>query len=170
MDEQKNNQEQLEEIQETPVSEEAAPEETIAEAVAEEMPAEAAEENPAEETAAEVPAEPVKKATPGKIALAIGAVVVLAAVLIALIVSGGNQDKAEEPTTETAAVAETVEATIPADGNPEDVTCKGSYSVSDEEIAKRKSEMPLKKKEVSGYLKRYAEQVSSADKGAIINK
>ena len=43
-------------------------------------------------------------------------------------------------------------------------------NVSDEEIAKRKSEMPLKRKEVSGYLKRYAEQVSSADKGAIINK
>ena len=43
-------------------------------------------------------------------------------------------------------------------------------NVSDEEIAKRKAEMPLKKKEVSGYLKRYAEQVSSADKGAIINK
>ncbi len=136
MDEQKNNQEQLEEIQETPVSQEAAQEETIAEAaVAEEMPAEAAEENSAEETAAEVPAEPVKKATPGKIALAIGAVVVLAAVLIALIVSGGNQNKTEEPTAETAAVAETVEATIPADGNPDDVTCKGSYSVSDEEIA-----------------------------------
>ena len=42
--------------------------------------------------------------------------------------------------------------------------------VSDEEIAKRKAEMPIKKKEVSGYLKRYAAQVSSADKGAIINK
>ena len=43
-------------------------------------------------------------------------------------------------------------------------------NVSDEEIAKRKTEMPLKKKEVSGYLKRYAGQVSSADKGAIINR
>ncbi|MBQ9117587.1 MAG: dihydroxy-acid dehydratase [Clostridia bacterium] len=42
--------------------------------------------------------------------------------------------------------------------------------VSDEEIAKRKAEMPIKKKEVSGYLKRYAAMVSSADKGAIINK
>ena len=42
--------------------------------------------------------------------------------------------------------------------------------VSDEEMAKRKAEMPIKKKEVSGYLKRYAQQVSSADKGAIINK
>ncbi len=43
-------------------------------------------------------------------------------------------------------------------------------NVSDEEMAKRKAEMPLKKKEVTGYLKRYAAQVSSADKGAIINK
>ena len=43
-------------------------------------------------------------------------------------------------------------------------------NVSEEELAKRKAEMPIKKKEVSGYLKRYAEQVSSADKGAIINK
>ncbi len=43
-------------------------------------------------------------------------------------------------------------------------------NVSEEELAKRKAEMPLKKKEVSGYLKRYAAQVSSADKGAIINK
>ncbi len=42
--------------------------------------------------------------------------------------------------------------------------------VSAEELEKRKAEMPLKKKEVSGYLKRYASQVSSADKGAIINK
>ncbi len=47
---------------------------------------------------------------------------------------------------------------------------KIALKVSDEELAKRKAEMPLKKKEVSGYLKRYAEQVSSADKGAIINK
>ncbi len=43
-------------------------------------------------------------------------------------------------------------------------------NVSDEELAKRKAETVLKKKEVSGYLKRYAAQVSSADKGAIINK
>ena len=123
MDEQMNNQEQLEEneaVSET-VEEvlEAAPvsEETVA-----------AEGTPAEE-ATEVPA---KKATPGKIAVAVGTVVLLAAVLIALIVNGQGQKKAEvaaEPTE----VVETVEATIPADGNPDDVTCKGSYSVSDEE-------------------------------------
>ena len=47
---------------------------------------------------------------------------------------------------------------------------KIELKVSAEELAKRKAEMPLKKKEVSGYLKRYAMQVSSADKGAIINK
>ena len=42
--------------------------------------------------------------------------------------------------------------------------------VSDEEMERRKSEMPIKKKQVSGYLKRYSQMVSSADKGAIINK
>ena len=42
--------------------------------------------------------------------------------------------------------------------------------VSNEELAKRKSEMQIKKKTVSGYLKRYASMVSSADQGAIINK
>ncbi len=46
---------------------------------------------------------------------------------------------------------------------------KIELKVSEEVLAKRKAEMPIKKKEVSGYLKRYAAQVSSADKGAIIN-
>ena len=48
---------------------------------------------------------------------------------------------------------------------------KIELKVSDEEIEKRKKEMPILKKEgISGYLKRYSESVSSADKGAIINK
>ncbi len=43
--------------------------------------------------------------------------------------------------------------------------------VSDEEIEKRRSEMPIKRKEnITGYLRRYSAMVSSADKGAIINK
>ena len=43
--------------------------------------------------------------------------------------------------------------------------------VSDEELAKRKAEMPIKRKEnLTGYLKRYSQMVSSADKGAIINR
>ncbi|MBQ7296414.1 MAG: dihydroxy-acid dehydratase [Clostridia bacterium] len=48
---------------------------------------------------------------------------------------------------------------------------KIELKVSDEEIAKRKQEMPIKvKTDVRGYLARYAAMVSSADKGAIINK
>lgn len=42
--------------------------------------------------------------------------------------------------------------------------------VSKEEMEKRENEMKPVKKQVSGYLKRYAQMVSSADKGAIINK
>ncbi len=127
MDEQKNHQEQPEEIRETPVQ---------AEEVQEAVPATetAAEAMPAEPAAEEAPAEPVKKATPGKIAVAVGTVILLAAILIALIVTGQNRKEAEAATEETLAAAETVEATIPADGNPEDVTCKGSYSVSDEDV------------------------------------
>ena len=42
--------------------------------------------------------------------------------------------------------------------------------VDDEELARRKAEMPIMKKDnVTGYLARYREMVSSADKGAIIN-
>ncbi len=48
---------------------------------------------------------------------------------------------------------------------------KISLEVSDEELARRKAEMPIKRKEnITGYLKRYSQMVSSADKGAIINR
>jgi dihydroxy-acid dehydratase len=42
--------------------------------------------------------------------------------------------------------------------------------VSDEELARRKAEWHYEPKKVDGYLRRYAEQVSSASEGAIINK
>ena len=42
--------------------------------------------------------------------------------------------------------------------------------VSEEELAARRAEMPIKRKEVDGYLRRYAAAVSSADRGAIINR
>lgn len=46
-----------------------------------------------------------------------------------------------------------------------------TLEVSDEELEKRKQTMPiLKKDHLTGYLKRYANLVSSADKGAIINR
>lgn len=91
-----------------------------------------------------VTGKPGIQATPGKIALAVAAVVVLLAVLVALVVCGigdlRNQ-KGETPAPqETPAVtevpgttAETTPATIPADGNPDDVTCKGTYTVTDQE-------------------------------------
>ena len=47
---------------------------------------------------------------------------------------------------------------------------KIELKVSDEELNKRRNEMPIKMKEnISGYLKRYAALVSSADKGAVLN-
>ncbi len=46
-----------------------------------------------------------------------------------------------------------------------------TLQVSDEELARRREQMPILKKEhLSGYLKRYAAMVSSADRGAIINE
>ena len=46
-----------------------------------------------------------------------------------------------------------------------------NLEVSDEELAERRKTMPIKKKDnITGYLKRYAAMVSSADKGAVINK
>lgn len=46
-----------------------------------------------------------------------------------------------------------------------------TLEVSDEELEERKKTMPIKRKEnITGYLKRYASMVSSADNGAIINK
>lgn len=84
--------------------------------------------------------------TPGKLVAVIAAVVVTTALVVALIMSGmGFRFTAK--TDETAPVesmAPVVEATeevtvpaptIPADGNPEDVTCKGTYTVSDVDVA-----------------------------------
>lgn len=105
-------------------SQEDIPEETpVAEAPAAEA---SAEEKPEIKEGA--------KATPGKIALAVAAVVVILAVLIAVIASGmggGNSD-ATEPVATVEATEQTVEYTIPADGNPDDETCKGTYTVTDD--------------------------------------
>lgn len=81
------------------------------------------------------------KMTPGKLALTIVGAVVLVAVIVALVLHGMGAElsfnKGEKEGIlgdETIAPTETAApATIPADGNPDDVTCKGSYSVSDEE-------------------------------------
>ena len=119
--------------------------------VVEETPVVEAEETVAVETEAaetQVEATPeIKeglKATPGKIALAITAGVVVLALLVAIVVSGidGNLLKPtqEETLAPTEAMLQTepavtvVEVDIPLDGNPDDVTCKGSYSATNEEL------------------------------------
>ena len=132
----------------------------ICPACGKEQEAETELQNPVEETAEEVITEEVEteavaaeaepaqikegvKATPGKIALAIAAGVVVLALLVALVVSGIDGDifkkseTAADPTNATVstdAVETVTEGTIPPDGNPDDVTCKGSYSVTDEEL------------------------------------
>ena len=78
--------------------------------------------------------------TPGKLVAIVAGVVVLTAVVVMLIMQGmgfsftpTSGDEPQETQGDTVQ-AETVPATIPADGNPDDVTCKGSYTVGDEEI------------------------------------
>lgn len=94
---------------------------------------ETAEENVVfEDVVSETKTEQPPKASAGKIAMAVVAVVVLAALLISM-VAGGFTGKAPEET-EPATTEEVVLGTIPADGNPDDETCKGSYTASDEEV------------------------------------
>ena len=87
--------------------------------------------------------------TPGKLVALIAGVVVLTAAVVALILGGMgytfNKTSAEstvdkvpvesvEPTQ-----APVVEATVPADGNPDDVTCKGTYTDTDENVVNNMS-------------------------------
>ena len=126
--------------QQEPAAEQA--EETVQETVeAQEAAAEPQLEQPAQEEAAEEKPEelaaPIKEGvrSPGKIALAVAGIVVLLAVLIALVVSGTKQpQEVQDPAATTAATEQTTPPTIPADGNPDDVTCKGSYTAADEAV------------------------------------
>ena len=118
----KNNNEET--LQETPVTE--IPVEETKEA---EIPT--AEEIVAQEEAF---VEAMRKPSTGKIGLAIAAVVVLVAVLVALLVGGMNKKEDNVSPAETAEASQTINATVPADGNPDDVTCKGTYTAADEDV------------------------------------
>lgn len=72
---------------------------------------------------------PTVNNSPLKIALAVVAIVLVVAILGAIVITG-MQGFGETDATEPSG---SMEATAPADGNPNDVTCKGSYTVSDEE-------------------------------------
>ena len=73
----------------------------------------------------------------GKIALLVVLAIAAIAVVIALILGGKEGKEPAETTAPVASTApgETVPMTIPADGNPDDVTCKGSYSADAEQLA-----------------------------------
>ena len=113
--------------QEAPAAEEAAPAEEAA---------------TAEEAASEQPREPERKkgmSGTSAVALAVAAVILVAAIVAVLVMNGKKKDQelnpsaeASESTVET--TVETTEATIPADGDPNDVTCKGSYTGTEEEV------------------------------------
>lgn len=84
--------------------------------------------------------QPVVKMTPGKVAAAVAGLVVLAAAVVALVLWGMKDSIFRKDTlmeTLPAETGETVsaeEATIPEDGDPDNETCKGSYSASDEAV------------------------------------
>lgn len=81
----------------------------------------------------------------GKTVLAVAAVV--AVLILSAAVLFGMQSKAQSPeedavtleetvtiAEETTAPTETVPPTVPADGNPDDITCKGTYTAEDEAV------------------------------------
>lgn len=94
---------QEESVQEEPVQAEVLPQPEAAEA-------------PAKKSASE-------KRSFAEIAIGVVAMLLIVAAIVAM-VSGGLGD---------APVDETLAATAPADGNPDDVTCKGTYTVTDAE-------------------------------------
>lgn len=96
----------------------------------------ASEPAPAEPEAAEKPVE--KKLSAGKtifvLALIAVVVVLVAAVVMNSRQSAADSDPAVTETVETVTEAETEPPTVPADGNPDDATCKGTYTADDEAV------------------------------------
>lgn len=60
----------------------------------------------------------------------------LAALLLAFLFCGCQSEKDADSATTAPAVEETVPPTVPADGDPDDVTCKGSYTADSVEAGK----------------------------------
>ena len=85
-----------------------------------------------DEPAAEEKKEKSPVMVPLKMVVLVGAVLLLAVVLVGVVLMGMiNELNPTTPTVETTQPP----LTIPADGDPEDVTCKGSYSVTAENLA-----------------------------------
>ena len=80
-----------------------------------------------------------KKINGLKIALAVVISVVLLAVLAVVVVLGvkGGLFDSTEPTGDTGATG-AVQGTVPSDGNPDDETCKGTYTAADDAVSANK--------------------------------
>lgn len=114
------------------VEQPVAAEETVDTQQSAEAEAAPADQQPEKQEEAKQPEAPAAKTGPsaGKLALAVAAVVVLIAIVVALVSGGKVKEPAQQtPTEET---VEEAQPTIPADGNPDDETCKGTYTVTDE--------------------------------------
>ncbi len=142
-------------------AEETIPEESVSEeTISEETAAEASAEQDSSEDAAEEAAAPAAhspenkpKMTAGKLALIIGLAVVAVALVVALILAGFRDSQNPSTLPETTSAPQTdassasvpdlnvTEGTIPADGNPDDITCKGTYTVNDETLMAQKDDV-----------------------------
>ena len=89
-------------------------------------------------------AETKKKMTPGRIAMVVAAVVVLAALVVALVFAGMNRTDTAVAETEATAAETEAPATIPTDGNPDDETAKGTYTASDAAVIAAKDTVVAK--------------------------
>lgn len=104
-----------------------------------EVPAEEPQELPAEEREAAPEAREKAKMSASKLALVIVAGVVLLAVLVSVILlgtgvfGGGNTTTGPETTADTTAATE-ADPTVPSDGNPDDETCKGTYTADTDAV------------------------------------
>lgn len=84
--------------------------------------------------------EQTAKLSAGKIALLVVLAVAAVAVVIALIM-GGTSEPVKQPLDATTPATQPLESqepttppTVPADGNPDDVTCKGTYTASNDDV------------------------------------
>lgn len=78
-----------------------------------------------------------KKKTMGKVIIAVVAAVVLLAVLAVVVITGSDGGTTAGGS-ETDSTDTSTEATVAQDGNPDDFTCKGSYTGTEEEIIKER--------------------------------
>ena len=115
---------------------EAPEEEPAAEEKTEEENAQAPEAEAGEETAEQDHTDapkPARKKSAGKVAAVVAGLVVLVAVVAAAVLWGMKDSGLQKLVANVKAQIEYRKA-IPEDGNPDDETCKGSYSASDKKV------------------------------------